>query len=78
MTIYEIKKRLGPATHYFDKAEMRFFKQSLRDFTVKKIAENKYHIYAPSYWDGRLMGISQRIYNADTNRLEDVPDNMKI
>lgn len=31
-----------------------------------------------SYWDGKLMGISQQIYNAATNMLEDVPDNMKI
>lgn len=78
MTIYMIKKRLGNSTHYFDRDTMHFFNQTLKDFRVKQISDDKYLFYAPSYWDGKLMRISQQIYNADTNMLCDVPDSLKV
>lgn len=78
MTIYEIKKRLGTSSNYFDKATMQVFGQTLRDFKVKKINKIQYLVYAPSYWNGVLMGMSQQIYDVDANTLCDVPDSLKI
>ena len=78
MTVYEIKERLGTSSHYFDRATLRFFNQTLRAFRVKKINKTQYLVYAPSYWNGVFMGISQQIYNADSNTLLDVPDNLKV
>ena len=78
MTIYMIKQRLGTSTHYFDRATLKFFGQTLKDFRVKQIAKNKYHFSAPSYWNGKLMGISQQVYNASTNTLENVPAEYEI
>ena len=78
MTIYMIKQRLGTGTHYFDKQTLKFFGQTLKDFRVQKIADNKYLFYASSYWNGKLMGISQQVYNASTNELENVPAEYEI
>jgi hypothetical protein len=72
MTIYEIKRRLGDSTHYFDRKTMKFFKQTLRDFSVYKITDGKYLISARLHGGG----LSRRIYNADANKLESPSDNI--
>ena len=72
MTIQEIKQRTKTsAPHYFSADTLRFFNQKLTDFKVKKLNETEYLIYAPSYWDGRLMGKSIRIFETITNDLKD-------
>tara|TARA_R100000900_G_scaffold78092_1_gene61649 strand:- start:2574 stop:2822 length:249 start_codon:yes stop_codon:yes gene_type:complete len=71
MTIQEIKQRTKKnAPHYFSANTLKFFNQRLSDFKVKKLNETEYLIYAPSYWDGRLMGTSMRIFNTITEDLE--------
>jgi hypothetical protein len=63
MTIYEIKRRYesaNPEGHFFDRAAMKFFQQTLRDFRVKKISDGVYQISAPM-----PVGESKRIWRED-------------
>lgn len=71
MTIYEIKERTQETSpHFFDRDTLRFFGQTLKDFKVKKQSETEYLISAPSYWSGKLMGYTERIFNTETNELK--------
>lgn len=72
MTIYDIKERTkDKAPYFFSKDTMAFFNQTLKDFTVKKLSDTEYLIEAPSYWGGKLMGYTRRIFNTETNDLHD-------
>jgi hypothetical protein len=72
MTIQEIKKRTKKkAPNFFSKDTMNFFNQKLSDFKVKKLSDTEYLITAPSYWGGKLMGYTKRIFNTETNDLHD-------
>jgi hypothetical protein len=72
MTIYEIKEQTKKtAPHFFSRETMKFFNQRLKDFKVKKLNETQYLIYAPSYWDSKLMGNTMRIYDTITKELKD-------
>ena len=74
MTIHEIKERTQKtAPHFFSRDTMRFFNQTLKDFKVKKLNENEFLIFAPSYWDGKLMGNTMRVFDTRTNELKDAP-----
>lgn len=77
MTIHEIKNRTQQTSPYFFSREsMKFFGQTLRDFKVRKQSDGKYLITAPSYWDGKLMGITKRLFNPETNKLEFVREEL--
>ena len=72
MKIQEIKERTKKTSPYFfSRDTMKFFNQTLKDFKVKKLNDTEYLIYAPSYWNGRLMGNSMRIFDTITNELKD-------
>ena len=72
MTIEEIKERTKEtAPYFFSKDTMSFFNQKMSDFEVEKISETEYLITAPSYWGGKLMGYTKRIFNTNTNDLHD-------
>ena len=72
MTIQEIKKwTKKKAPYFFSKDTMNFFNQKLSDFEVKKLSDTEYLITAPSYWGGKLMGYTKRIFNTETNDLHD-------
>lgn len=74
MTIYEIKQRTQETSpYYFSRDTLKFFGQTMRMFSVKKVG-NKYKISAPSYWNGKLMGYSERMFNPETNELENIPN----
>lgn len=74
MTIYEIKQRTQETSpYYFRRDTLKFFGQTMRMFSVKKVG-NKYKISAPSYWNGKLMGYSERMFNPETNELENIPN----
>lgn len=47
-----------------------FFNQKLSDFSVEKLTTTTYLISAPTYWDGHLMGYTKRVFNTETNDLE--------
>ena len=73
MTIYEIKQRTAKTSpHFFGRDTLKFFGQRMKDFRVTKHDGGKYLISAPSYWDGKLMGYTQRLFNPNTNELEDI------
>lgn len=76
LTIYNIKTLTSETNpHYFDRATLRFFGQTMRMFRVQRQDDGRYRIAAPSYWkddNGRpkYMGESIRYYNPVTNELE--------
>ena len=73
MTIYEIKKQTKEtAPHFFSKETLKFFGQTMKSFKVKKLNEKEYLITAPSFWNQKLMGQTQRIFNVDSKKLEPV------
>ena len=72
ITIYDIKFQLeseGKQIFYFCRKTLKFFKQTLKDFSVQKDAENyRYYISAPLPGGGR----SERWYYPETNELRHV------
>lgn len=84
MNISEIKRDYQEHNqdgHYFDAETLRFFGQTLKDFTVEKIDEGIYSFSAPSRWrdfqTGRLkiMGYFKGIYDFNTHTLSQLADN---
>ena len=71
LTIYDIK-RLTQETepHFFARDTMKFFNQRLKDFKVYKLENGKYLIKCSSFWDNKLMGYTERVFNPETNKLE--------
>lgn len=71
MTIYDIKRIHEQKTNgsYFSHSNMKFFNQTLRQFSVHKVSDTVYHISCPSYWCGKLMGISKAEFNTITGEL---------
>lgn len=51
MTIYEIKKACNSGNSFFDKSWMRFFGQTLKDFTVKRLTEAQKKLLQKEYQD---------------------------
>ena len=85
LTIYDVKRiylEHNPTGHFFDRPTMRFFNQTLRDFHVSR-ADPADHDHLPSTTDhpcyiisaasrsrdGKLMGITRRIFDATTGEL---------
>ena len=79
MTIYEIKRRVEAGAtgnlYFFSRDTMKFFGQTLKDFSVAKLEEGKYLIIALIKSHGKVVpGVStKRIFNANTNKLENYP-----
>jgi len=44
--------------YYFEPDAMKFFNQTLEDFTVTRSPTGRIFVHAPSVWHGRLMGYS--------------------
>jgi hypothetical protein len=59
--------------NFFSKESLKFFGQRLSDFRVFKIDSDRVFFTAPSYWDGRLMGYTENVWNFETGALEGVP-----
>lgn len=72
VTVKQVANAVKDTSNYFDKGSMAFFNQKLSDFKIESIDGGKYFLYAPSYWDGELMGFSCIIYNSNENILESV------
>jgi len=73
MTIYEIKQRSEETNPYFfSRKTLQFFGQTLKSFSVKKHGDG-YLISAKMYdYRGSFMGLTQRIFNPETNTLDTV------
>lgn len=69
LTIYDIKNRLQDAPYFFSRKTMKFFHQTLKDFSVKKQPNGTYHISAPMRdYSGKIMGTTKRIFDPKTNK----------
>jgi hypothetical protein len=63
LSIYDIKNRVeGP---FFSRSTMRFFKQTLKSFSVYREGDGLFRIAAPSF-GGHF---TKRVYNPFTNKL---------
>lgn len=71
MTIYDIKRlTIGTSPYFFSRSTMKFFHQTLKDFSVCKDGE-KYYISAPMKDNtGKVVGRTERLFNPVTNELE--------
>ena len=83
MTIYEIKRLVkrhdSQNQHFFTRSSMKFFKQTLKDFRVRKLADGKFLIWAKnkSMWinedqagyGGIDMSLTCRVFDPETNSL---------
>ena len=71
MTIYDIKYRVENAPYFFTRKSMKFFNQTLKDFRVYKLNDNKYQLIAPMKdYKGSLIGYTKRVFNANNNKFE--------
>lgn len=71
MTIYEIKQRVESDSYYFTRKTLKFFHQTLKDFSVRKQSDGRFYISAPMRdRNGKVVGTSERYFNPITNQLE--------
>jgi len=71
MTIYDIKRMSKEkAPYFFDRKSMKFFGQTLKDFSVKKLNEERYYISAPMRDSrGHQVGVTKRVFDVRTREL---------
>lgn len=71
MTIYDIKRMSEDrAPYFFERKTLKFFNQTLKDFSVKKLNGEKYYISAPMRDSrGFQMGVTKRIFDIRTREL---------
>ena len=82
MTIHEVKRiheEKHPESYFFSRDAMRFFHQTLRDFSVTRLPGGLYMVQAPMYQIGgdgrkRKMGETRRVFNPETGELETYND----
>ena len=75
-TIYDIKyDTQEKSPYFFSRDTLKFFGQTMKSFKVVQSPTGRIFIYAPSYWDGRLMGYTFREY-VDHNLL--LPDRIDL
>ena len=79
LTIYDIKMRTETTSPcFFSRKTMEFFGQTLKDFHIRRQADGRYRIEAPSYQGGKLMGLTIRYYNPLTDDLDlEEPEDLK-
>ena len=71
-TIYDIKCRTQDSSPYFfERKTLKFFGQTMKSFTVKKLSETEYSLTAGMFdHSGKYVGMTNRIFNTTTNKLE--------
>lgn len=73
-TIHDIKRETAESSPYFFSTQtLKFFKQKLSSFSVKRYGNDKFYIYAN--YPG---GTTQRIYNPFTKELERLTEQQEI
>lgn len=71
MTIHDIKRlSQTDSPHFFDRATLRFFGQTMKDFRVKRQYDGRYRISAPIRHDGQIIGETVRYFNSATGTLD--------
>ena len=75
LTIYDIKRLTSETNPYFFSREtMKFFNQTLKDFSVYKLKNGNYKIVCASHFDKKFIRYTTRIFNIKTNELELIED----
>ncbi len=76
MTIYEVKRRTQDnQPYFFTRDTMKFFHQTLKDYSVTKYDAIRYLISAPCKdHNGKIVHYTKRYFNTVTNNLEFVKD----
>ena len=71
MTIYDIKRMSeDKAPFFFARKTMKGFGQTLKDFSVKKLNEERYYISAPMRDSrGHQVGVTKRVFDVRTREL---------
>lgn len=69
LTIHDIKRECND-THFFNRGSLKFFGQTMKSFSVRKIDATHYRISAPMYAGNRYCGQTVRIFNTETKQLE--------
>lgn len=71
MTIYDIKRMSeSNAPYFFERKTLKFFNQTLKDFSVKKLNEERYYISAPMRDSrGHQVGVTKRVFDVRTREL---------
>ena len=71
MTIYDIKRMSeDKAPYFFERKTLKFFNQTLKDFSVKKLNEERYYISAPMRDSrGHQVGVTKRVFDVRTREL---------
>ena len=71
MTIYDIKRMIkNKEPFFFDRKTMKSFGQTLKDFSVKKLNEERYYISAPMRDSrGHQVGVTKKIFDVRTRKL---------
>ena len=75
MTICEIKKTTAQTSPYFfSRKTLKYFGQTIKMFSVRKHKGGKFIITAPIFdrLTGRRIGDTTRIFNPETNQLENI------
>ena len=77
-TIYDIKyDTQEKAPYYFNHGTLKFFGQTMKSFHVQQSPAGRVFIFAPSYWDRRLMGYTFHEYcNHDLINVRDDEGNL--
>jgi hypothetical protein len=70
LTIYDIKRIHEERTGglFFSRPTMKFFRQKMKDFSVRKIDADYYFISAPSRWTESVYS-TERYFNIETGEL---------
>jgi hypothetical protein len=75
VTIYDIKYDLqshDSTDHFFDRSTMKFFHQTLKDFSVKRVYKDVYCITAAMRDErGHVVGITERYYSMRVHKMFD-------
>jgi hypothetical protein len=72
LTIYDIKYLTQESSPYFfERKTLKFFHQTLKDFSVRKLPNGRYFITAPMRdHSGKCVGYTARYFTPETNKLE--------
>ena len=72
MNIYQIKadyEQANPQGRFFDKDNLRFAGQTMRDFKVVRQPDGNFRLTAPLRHNSQLVGQTVRIWNPTTKTL---------
>lgn len=71
-TIYDIKYAVQGKSNYFDRKALKFFGQTMKDYSVTQTKDGRIFISAPIYLNKKVIGYSEREFIKETNELKRV------